>query len=111
MVAMLRGWQSWLRHTDIQIRRDGGMFVCLVISDIVQIVVVTTVSPQGNCDIARIYYLYNVSFGRNITNTMGTYLLVINIWHTCEYVAVKCNNNSSKFGCYSKWTPRQSLKK
>ena len=38
-------------------------------TDIVQIVVVTT---PGYCDIVRIYYLYNVSFGTNIVTTTVT---------------------------------------
>ena len=47
-------------------RSDTGETWCLVITDIVQIIVVTT---PGYRDIVRIYYLYNVSFGTNIVIT------------------------------------------
>ena len=64
-VASVRGWQC-MASGPVIFRSDTGESWCLVITDIVQIVVVTT---PGYRDIVRIYYLYNVSFGTNIVTT------------------------------------------
>ena len=64
-VASVRGWQC-MASGPVIFRSDTGESWCLVITDIVQIIVVTT---PGYRDIVRIYYLYNVSFGTNIVIT------------------------------------------